>query len=114
MVEGETGKRGAEVTKTRTHKEGEKMPVLLALCYAVLGIEPRTSRTRSEDHATRPNSQWHCWFTKTNTRQQPVALLTQKDKHKAWLLVLKTFAKSTKCCTALTHTQNMLCRTYSL
>ena len=25
---------------------------------AVLGIEPRTSRTRSENHATRPNSQW--------------------------------------------------------
>ncbi len=26
--------------------------------WAVLGIEPRTSRTRSENHATRPNSQW--------------------------------------------------------
>ena len=25
---------------------------------AVLGIEPRTSRTRSENHTTRPNSQW--------------------------------------------------------
>ena len=25
---------------------------------AVLGIEPRTSHTRSENHATRPNSQW--------------------------------------------------------
>ena len=31
------------------------------------------------------------------------ALLTQKDKHKAWLLVLNNFAKSTRCCTALTH-----------
>ena len=27
---------------------------------AVLGIEPRTSRTRSENHATRPNSQLIC------------------------------------------------------
>ena len=25
---------------------------------AVLGIEPRTSRTQSENHATRPNSHW--------------------------------------------------------
>ena len=41
----------------RQHAHGAYDPLASPEHRAVLGIEPRTSRTRSENHATRPNSQ---------------------------------------------------------